>query len=136
MPESHSDGPWAAVILAAGKGTRLGGGRAKVLREVAGRSMIAWILDAARDAGASRVVAVVGYDREAVVEALPQGVEWVVQEVPRGTGDAVRAVEGVLGDWPGDVWVLSGDVPGIGAETLRSESSARHTGTRTPRARS
>jgi len=81
--------------------------------------MIAWVLDAARDAGASRVVAVVGYDREAVVEALPQGVEWAVQEAPRGTGDAVRAVEGELGDWPGDVWVLSGDVPGIGAETLR-----------------
>jgi len=118
MPGSDTDGSWAAVVLAAGKGTRLGGGRAKVLREVAGRPMIAWVTDAARAAGASRIVAVVGYDREAVEAALPPDVEPAVQEVPRGTGDAVRAAEGALGGWAGDVWVLCGDVPGIGPETL------------------
>ena len=119
MPEGDSNGSWAAVILAAGKGTRLGGGRAKVLREVAGRPMIAWVAEAAREAGASKIVAVVGYEREAVVKALPSGVDSAVQEVPRGTGDAVRAARGKLGDWPGDLWVLSGDVPGMRAGTLR-----------------
>ncbi len=118
MSGSESKQPWAAVVLAAGKGTRLGGGKAKVLREIAGRPMIAWVIDAAREAGATKTVAVVGYDREAVVEALPQGVDSAVQEVPRGTGDAVRAAEAALAEWPGDVWVLCGDVPGIGAGTL------------------
>jgi bifunctional UDP-N-acetylglucosamine pyrophosphorylase/glucosamine-1-phosphate N-acetyltransferase len=91
MSGSGSHSLWAAVVLAAGKGTRLGGGKAKVLREIAGRPMIAWVIDAAREAGATKTVAVVGYDREAVEEALPRGVDSAVQEVPRGTGDAVRA---------------------------------------------
>ena len=108
----------AALILAAGRGKRLGGGRAKVLREVAGRSMLEWVIDAARGAGAERIVAVVGHDREAVVEALPTDAEWVVQSRPRGTADAVRAAEGALGDWPGIVWVLCGDVPLMRASTL------------------
>jgi len=108
----------AALILAAGRGKRLGGGRAKVLREVAGRSMLEWVIDAARGAGAERIVAVVGHDREAVVEALPTDAEWVVQSTPRGTADAVRAAEGVLGDWPGIMWVLCGDVPLMRASTL------------------
>ncbi|MHC5053875.1 MAG: NTP transferase domain-containing protein [Planctomycetota bacterium] len=124
MSGGDSSGQWAAVVLAAGRGTRLGGGRAKVLREVAGRPMIAWVTDAAREAGASRIVAVVGYDREAVVEALPPDVVPAVQGVPRGTGDAVRAADEALGDWPGDVWVLCGDVPGIGAGTLGDLASA------------
>jgi bifunctional UDP-N-acetylglucosamine pyrophosphorylase/glucosamine-1-phosphate N-acetyltransferase len=110
---------WGAVILAAGRGKRLGGGRAKVLREVGGRPMIAWVVDAAREAGADRIAAVVGYDREAVVSALPPDVAWVVQEEPRGTGDAARSAEPLFGDWPGHVWVLCGDVPGVRASTLR-----------------
>ena len=110
---------WAALILAAGRGKRLGGGAPKVLREVGGRPMLAWVIDSAREAGASRVVVVVGHERERVVAALPRGVDWVVQAEPRGTGDAARSAEGSLGDWKGDVWVLSGDVPGIRADTLK-----------------
>lgn len=110
---------WAAIVLAAGKGRRMGGGRAKVLRDVAGRPMLAWVIDAARSAGAVRIVVVVGYDREAVIASLPGGVEWVVQEPPLGTGHAVRMAEDALGRWPGGVWVLCGDVPGIRPDTLR-----------------
>jgi len=116
---------WAALILAAGKGRRMGGTRAKVLHEVAGRSMLAWVIDAARAAGAARTVVVVGHDRESVIASLPGGTEWVVQEKPLGTGDAVRAAEGVLGRWPGGLWVLCGDVPGISPGTLR-RLAARH----------
>jgi bifunctional UDP-N-acetylglucosamine pyrophosphorylase/glucosamine-1-phosphate N-acetyltransferase len=90
--------------------------------------MIAWVSDAAREAGASKTVAVVGYDREAVVRALAPDVGSAVQEVARGTGDAVRAAESDLGDWRGDVWVLSGDVPGIGAKTLRRLAEAHVSG--------
>ncbi len=116
---TQSNREWAALILAAGEGRRLGGGAPKVLREVGGRPMLAWVIDSAREAGASKVVVVVGYERERVIAALPSGVDWVVQAEPRGTGDAARSAEGSLGDWKGDVWVLSGDVPGIRADTLK-----------------
>jgi bifunctional UDP-N-acetylglucosamine pyrophosphorylase/glucosamine-1-phosphate N-acetyltransferase len=81
--------------------------------------MLDWVLDAARSAGAERTVVVVGHDRERVTASLPPDAEWVVQERPLGTGDAVRAAEGALSGWPGDLWVLCGDVPGIGPRTLR-----------------
>jgi bifunctional UDP-N-acetylglucosamine pyrophosphorylase/glucosamine-1-phosphate N-acetyltransferase len=125
MPNAEIDTPWAAVVLAAGRGKRMGGGRSKVLREVAGRPMVAWVVEAARRAGAETVVAVVGHDREAVIEALPAGTEWAVQETPRGTGDAVRAAASSLPHRPGGVWVLCGDVPGIRAETL-ARMAAHH----------
>lgn len=125
MDERGEGLPVACAVLAAGRGKRLGGGRAKVLREVAGRPMLAWVLDSARQAGAEPVVVVVGYDREAVVASLPEGVKWVVQEEPMGTADAVRRTEGLLGDWPGEVWVLCGDVPGTRPRTLRALRSAR-----------
>ncbi len=122
---SHEDvtagsGRWAALVLAAGEGKRLGGGVPKVLREVGGKPMLEWVIESARGAGASKVVVVVGHGRESVVAALPGGVEWVVQDAPRGTGDAVRSAEGSLGGWRGDCWVLSGDVPGIRPGTLKA----------------
>jgi bifunctional UDP-N-acetylglucosamine pyrophosphorylase/glucosamine-1-phosphate N-acetyltransferase len=114
-----SERRWAALILAAGRGKRMGGGRAKVLFEVAGRTMLDWVLDAARSAGAARIVVVVGHDRQRVAASLPRDAECVVQERPLGTGDAVRAAEGALSGWPGDLLVLCGDVPGIRPGTLR-----------------
>jgi len=110
---------WAAIVLAAGRGKRMGGDRAKVLHEVAGRPMISWVIDAARGAGATKVIAVVGYAKETVIAALPEGVDHAVQEVPQGTGDAVRAASAHLEGWRGNVWVLCGDVPGTSAGTLR-----------------
>jgi bifunctional UDP-N-acetylglucosamine pyrophosphorylase/glucosamine-1-phosphate N-acetyltransferase len=118
MMHSEQTTSWTAVILAAGRGKRMGGDRAKVLQEVAGRTMLSWVIDAARDAGATKVVVVVGYDRESVIASLPEGTEWVVQDVPQGTGDAVRAASGALAGMQGNVWILCGDVPGTSAETL------------------
>ena len=115
-----------ALILAAGRGTRMKSDRVKVLHEVAGRSLVSWAVRAAKDAGASRVVVVVGHQREQVEELLTgefgDSVEVAVQVEQRGTGDAVIAGLAVLGDAPDDatVVVLSGDVPRFRAERISS----------------
>src|SRR5262249_43832786 len=66
---SSSESP-LVLIMAAGLGTRMKSDRAKVLHEIAGRSMIAWVVTAAREAGADRVVAILGHQHEQVSAAL------------------------------------------------------------------
>ena len=109
----------AAVILAAGKGVRMKSDRAKVLHEVAGRPMVAWVCSAASAAGCSPVVAVVGYQRDEVEAALPSGVRVAFQEEQLGTGHAVMCATGAIGDMDGYVAVLCGDVPLIKSSTIR-----------------
>lgn len=98
-----------AVILAAGRGTRMRSALPKVLHPVCGRPMLLWVIAAARAAGAGRVVVVDAPDR-ALESALPPGVELAIQAEPKGTGDAVRAAAGHF-DADAPVLVLSGDVP-------------------------
>jgi bifunctional UDP-N-acetylglucosamine pyrophosphorylase/glucosamine-1-phosphate N-acetyltransferase len=94
----------------------------KVLNPICGRPMALWPVHAAHEAGAGRVVVVGGPDR-ALAPVLPEGVILVVQERPLGTGDAVRsAAEHIDPDAP--VVVLSGDVPLITAEAIRSLANA------------
>jgi bifunctional UDP-N-acetylglucosamine pyrophosphorylase/glucosamine-1-phosphate N-acetyltransferase len=103
--------------MAAGEGTRMRSATPKVLHDLCGRPLVAWPVEAAREAGAGKVVVVGGPDRE-LDGLLPDGVVLAVQEEPRGTGDAVRAAADELdGDAP--VLVLSGDVPLVTAELLR-----------------
>ncbi|HSL83515.1 MAG TPA: NTP transferase domain-containing protein, partial [Thermoanaerobaculia bacterium] len=87
-----------AVVLAAGKGTRMGGDLPKVLHEAAGRPLLAWVLDAARAAGCARVVVVIGYGAERVRRAIPgaDDLAWVLQERQLGTGHAVAEAEAEL----------------------------------------
>ena len=106
----------AAVVLAAGKGTRFHSELAKVLHPVAGRTMLRWVLEALRPLGLERVVVVVGHQADAVAaEAraaeLP-GLVTVTQAEQRGTGHAVRVAfdAGVL-DGAERVLVLPGDTP-------------------------
>ncbi|HVS12497.1 MAG TPA: bifunctional UDP-N-acetylglucosamine diphosphorylase/glucosamine-1-phosphate N-acetyltransferase GlmU [Thermoanaerobaculia bacterium] len=108
-----------AVVLAAGEGKRMRSARPKVLHTVAGRPMLAWVLDAARRAGCRRLVVVVGRDAEAVRErfAAPD-VELVEQSERLGTGHAVAQAERVLGDAPRVALVLSGDAPLVRPATL------------------
>jgi bifunctional UDP-N-acetylglucosamine pyrophosphorylase / glucosamine-1-phosphate N-acetyltransferase len=106
------------VILAAGLGTRMKSDRAKVLHEVAGRPLIAWAVENARAAGARRVVAVLGHQREKVQAALDArfgagSIEIAEQREQRGTGHAVQSALPILVDEPDDavLIVLSGDAP-------------------------
>lgn len=113
----------AAIILAAGKGTRMKSDLPKVCHEVGGRAMVCAVVDACLAAGVGRIVAVVGYKQELVREALgayPR-VEFAVQDQQLGTGHAVRSAVGFFG--PGSerrAFVLCGDGPLIRAETLRT----------------
>jgi bifunctional UDP-N-acetylglucosamine pyrophosphorylase/glucosamine-1-phosphate N-acetyltransferase len=92
----------------------------KVLHRVAGRTLVEWVVEAARDAGAGRVVAVVR-PGDGVADGLPDGVEVAEQREGEGTGSAVLAArESVLGDGAGprSVFVLSGDQPLITSQQL------------------
>jgi len=103
--------PLAVVILAAGLGTRMKSDVPKVLHEVCGRPMLAYVIDAALSVSPERVVVVTGPDQDAVAAILPVGCERAVQQERLGTGDAVRAGLEPLSDFDGHVMVLYGDVP-------------------------
>jgi len=122
-PDSHgadtqaASGRGWAVILAAGKGTRMRSKLAKVLHPVLGRPMVAWPAEAAQAAGLS-VVLVVNHQEDAVRRAMTgRGVGFARQEVPRGTGDAVAAGVELLPE-SGTVVVLNGDGPLIRSRTI------------------
>ena len=112
----------SAIILAAGKGVRMKSSKAKVLHEVAGRPMVSWVCSAASGAGCQPVVAVIGYQRDAVEKELPSGVRSAVQEEQLGTGHAVICAREELGDIDGYVVVLCGDVPLLKSQTIRALS--------------
>jgi len=108
--------PLAAIILAAGKGTRMKSRKAKVLHKVGGKPMVVYPTELAREFGADPVVVVVGHQAEQVKEAVTQGlskdgVKYAVQKEQRGTGHAVMAARRALKNFNGDVLIISGDVP-------------------------
>ena len=107
-----------AVVLAAGRGTRMRSDLPKVLHEAAGRPMLDWVLETARQSGCERRVVVIGH-RAAEVQSRfeNESVDWVVQEEQLGTGHALAQVESAVD--PEDLLlVLSGDVPLVQTRTL------------------
>ena len=89
----------AAVVMAAGIGTRMKSATPKHLHPILGRRMVDWVVDAARDAGVERMVVVASPQTSDLLE----GVEVAVQEEPLGTGDAVRCARSALEGFGGDV---------------------------------
>jgi bifunctional UDP-N-acetylglucosamine pyrophosphorylase/glucosamine-1-phosphate N-acetyltransferase len=106
----------AAVVMAAGVGTRMKSATPKHLHPLLGRRMVDWVVGAAREAGVERLVVVASPQTRDLLE----DVEVVVQEEPRGTGDAVRCARAALEDFDGDVLVLNGDVPALRPETIQA----------------
>ena len=104
------------VILAAGEGTRMRSATPKVLHPLCGRPLIAWPVQAARDAGAGRVI-VVDNPKRQLQGHLPEGVEVAIQEEPRGTGDAAAAAADLL-DPEVTVVVINGDVALLTPEAI------------------
>ena len=127
---ARSRTPLAAVVLAAGKGTRMKSRTAKVLHEIGGRPLAWYPVKRALDAGASPVVVVVGYQAEAVEAALVASLpgaplRFAVQERQLGTAHAVLAARRALRGYDGPVSILSGDVPLLETETLLRVVRAR-----------
>jgi bifunctional UDP-N-acetylglucosamine pyrophosphorylase/glucosamine-1-phosphate N-acetyltransferase len=113
----------ACVILAAGLGTRMQSGRAKVLHAVGGEPMITHPVRLAREVGAARVIAVLGHQLAEVRAVLdqrfgPNAVEVAEQREQRGTGHAALQALPLLGEFGGAVLILYGDVPLLTVETV------------------
>lgn len=120
MPQSR-----CAVILAAGKGTRMKSARSKVLHEVGGKPMLAWTVEAARACGVERVVVVYGAHAPDVAElAEALGCETALQDPPLGTGHAVLAAREAMAGETGALIVLYADTPMVPAETLQDAFAA------------
>ena len=115
--------PLNVLVMAAGLGTRMKSGRAKVLHELGGAPLIAHVVRAAQTLDPRSIIVIVGHQAEEVERAVLDEVgelgSFVMQAKQRGTGDAVESARSVLANSESLVLVLSGDVPMIRAETLR-----------------
>ncbi len=116
----------AAIVLAAGKGTRMKSRRHKVLHPLGGRPMLGHLLASLAPFRPARTVVVVGSEREQLEDFLGDSAETVVQDPQLGTGHAVLQAREALSGFSGDVLILYGDVPLIRDATLKAMVAARH----------
>jgi bifunctional UDP-N-acetylglucosamine pyrophosphorylase/glucosamine-1-phosphate N-acetyltransferase len=135
------------IILAAGKGKRMGGAKPKVLFELNGKPLIDYVIATARSLNPSRIVIVVGFGKEQVIEHLsrsdgflknhpgeitdtlptseqikfgkPVPLYYVVQEQLLGTGNAVQQAEPLFSNFNGTIAIFNGDVPLISIKTVQ-----------------
>jgi bifunctional UDP-N-acetylglucosamine pyrophosphorylase/glucosamine-1-phosphate N-acetyltransferase len=128
MTMPQADRPRIAVVLAAGKGTRMRSASPKVLHCAAGRPLLSWVIDAARGAGCERILVIVGHGVERVRQEVGDGnVEWVIQSDQKGTGHALAQAEPHIRK-DAILLVLSGDVPLVSPATLRALAEAAESG--------
>ncbi len=114
--------PMTAIILAAGEGTRMKSRHPKVMHKLLDRPLVSWVTRAARNAGADRIVVVVGNGAEEVRAHLASepDVECVEQTERLGTGHATRVAIEAAHVTEGPVVILNGDLPLIEPETIRA----------------
>lgn len=119
-----------AVILSAGKGTRMRSNLPKVLHPLLGKPMASYALEAAREATGSTPVMVIGYEADTVRRGFGDSAHYVIQEPQLGTGHAVQQAETLLRDSTKYVLVTTADMPLLRSETLRElvEAQRNHTG--------
>jgi len=118
----------AAIILAAGKSTRMKTDLPKVMHDICGRPMLAYVLGACRDAGIADFHLVVGFGKDVIIEAFSKqpSVHFIEQREQHGTGHAVSVCAEAFKGFIGDVVVIAGDMPMIRADTLRTLLSNHH----------
>jgi len=119
-PTAPSQARWAAVIMAAGQGTRMRSSLPKVAHPLAGVPIVRHVIDAAREAGVEDIVVVVGEGdgADAVRAAAGDGVRFAVQAPPLGTGHAVECAREAAGAAT-HILIMNGDVPLVLPDTLR-----------------
>ncbi len=115
--------PLAAVILAAGEGTRMRSRKAKVLHEVAGKPLITHVIDTVAKLSPEHTIVVVGHQADRVRSHVGEHATCVVQKQQLGTAHAVLQAKKALSGFDGDVLVLSGDVPLMTTKTVRRLAS-------------
>ncbi len=108
----------AAVILAAGQGTRMKSKYPKVTHKILEKPLVRWVVDAARNADVDAIVTVVGHGRD-MVAPLVEDTTVVVQEEQRGTAHAVLSAQQACSDIDGSIVVLRGDSPLVTAKTIK-----------------
>ena len=112
---------FCALILAAGKGTRMKSDMAKVLHVLNGKPLLYYSLEAARKSGAQKIVVIIGHQSDKVREAFTDGDLVFVEQMPQlGTGHAVMQAKDALCDYKGLTVILCGDVPLLKLETIQS----------------
>ena len=122
----HSD--TAALVLAAGQGTRMNSDLPKVLHPMLGRPLLGYVLAALDDLGVGRTLVVIGHQRERVqAEFAGADLEWVVQAEQRGTGHAVLMAGPALSEFQGTLLVVCGDTPLLRAPALHHLLEAHRT---------
>jgi bifunctional UDP-N-acetylglucosamine pyrophosphorylase/glucosamine-1-phosphate N-acetyltransferase len=116
-----------ALILAAGKGTRMHSNLAKVLHPICGKPMLSYPLAALRELGCNRILAVIGHQAERIQQVFaPMQVEWVVQSQQLGTAHAVLCALPRLTGFTGTVLICCGDTPLLTADTLKTFLGRHH----------
>ncbi len=120
-----------AVILAAGKGTRMRSSTPKVLHPILGKPMVRYVLDQAAAVTSADPVLVIGHQADLIQEALgSKGLAYVLQEEQLGTGHAVQQAEPLLKGRSDQILVLYGDMPAVRPETLQAllQAQSAHAG--------
>jgi UDP-N-acetylglucosamine diphosphorylase/glucosamine-1-phosphate N-acetyltransferase len=119
----------AAIILAAGKGTRMKSEKPKVIFPFAEKPMIQRVINTALQAKCEKIVTVVGYQKEQVINIVRDNcaITFVEQKEQNGTGHAIMVTESEFSDYDGDIFILCGDVPLLSATTLEKMYSHHQT---------
>lgn len=108
----------SAIIMAAGKGTRMNSDQPKVLHKLLGKTMIDYTVDKLKEIGVDNIVAVVGYQREEIMKHLDNKIDFAIQDPQLGTGHAVScAIQ--LKDKTGSTLIVNGDCPLITIDTYQ-----------------
>jgi bifunctional UDP-N-acetylglucosamine pyrophosphorylase/glucosamine-1-phosphate N-acetyltransferase len=112
----------SAIIMAAGKGTRMKSEKPKVLHNLLGKPMLDYVINSVIDFNLDNLFVLVGYKANEVIETFKDynNISWVIQEQQLGTGHAIRQVIPYLNDYEGNVIILSGDVPLLSSDTIKN----------------
>jgi len=109
----------AAIIMAAGLGTRMKSQKPKILHEVCGVPMLQWVINALKPLKLEKIIVILGKKNGEEFELIKGNIHYVIQKEKKGTGHAVKQALPLLKGFTGNVLILSGDVPLIQTETLK-----------------